>query len=85
MATASGRPQLIAVMTQLNSIIILLYGLEVKSLLKFLLNENIDIMQKGIEQTPKERQTLESAVSYTAYLAATLEIPTLVSSFKFSF
>lgn len=83
-ATASGRPRLIAVMQQLNSIIILLLGLDVRSLLKFLLSESIDIMQKGIEQTPKERHTLERAVSWTACLAATFEMPTLSSSFKLS-
>ena len=63
MATASGNPRLIAVTQQLNSIIILLLGLEVKSLLKFLFIESIDIIQKGIEQTPNERHTLERAVS----------------------
>lgn len=83
-ATARGRPRLIAVMQQLSSIIILLLGLDVKSLLKFLLSESIDIMQKGIEQTPKDRQTLERAVSWTACLAAAFEMPTFSSSFKFS-
>jgi len=73
------------VITQLISHIILLLGLEFKSLVKFLFNERIDIMQKGIEQTPNERQTRESAVSCIACFAATLEIPTLFSSFKFSF
>jgi len=85
MATASGRPMLMEVITQLISHIILLLGLEFKSLVKFLFNERIDIMQKGIEQTPNERQTRESAVSCIACFAATLEIPTLFSSFKFSF
>lgn len=83
MATASGRPRLMAVITQLNSIIILLLGLVVIILFIFLFIESIDIRQKGVEVTPKERQTRERAVSVTACLAATFEIPSLPSSFKF--
>ena len=85
MATARGRPMLIAVTQQLSSIIILLFGLDVKSLLKFRLRLIVDMIMKGIEQTPRERQTLERAVSFTACFAAILEIPTFSHSFKFSF
>ena len=85
MATASGRPMLIAVIQQLSSNIILLFGLDVISLLKYLFMVRVDIITNGIEQTPAERQTLEIAVSCTAYFAAILEIPTFSHSFKFSF
>ena len=63
MATASGRPAVIAVTQKLNSHIILVLGLEFKSLVKFRFIERTDMIQKGIEQTPKLKQTLESAVS----------------------
>ena len=85
MATARGRPAVIAVIQKLSSQIILVLGLEFKSLVKLRFMERTDIIQKGIEHTPIDRQTLESAVSLTAYFAAAHEIPTLCSSFKFSF